>query len=67
MSSLIDALKQVPDFRKAHGRSDPLWVLLLLMVMGILTGYRGYRPLHTFTQEHQQANKPYVNYWDLRG
>ena len=55
MSNLINTLKQVPDFRKARGKSHPLWVLLLLMVMGILAGYRGYRPLHTFTQEHQQA------------
>ncbi|WP_255801661.1 hypothetical protein [Acaryochloris sp. 'Moss Beach'] len=33
MSHLIDTLKQVPDFRSAHGRIHPLWLLLLLMVM----------------------------------
>ncbi|WP_146242318.1 transposase family protein, partial [Acaryochloris thomasi] len=55
MSTLIEELKQVPDFRKSHGRSHPLWILLLLMVMGILAGYQGYRPLHTFAEEHQHA------------
>ncbi len=55
MSTLIEELKQVPDFRKAHGRSHPLWILLLLMIMGILAGYQGYRPLHTFAKEHQHA------------
>jgi hypothetical protein len=55
MSSLLETLQQVPDFRKAHGRTHPLWILLLLIVMGILAGYRGYRPLHTFAEEHQHA------------
>jgi hypothetical protein len=55
MSSLLNALQQVPDFRKAHGRSHPLWILLLLIVMGILAGYQGYRPLHTFAEEHHHA------------
>ena len=55
MSTLIDIFKQVPDFRNAHGRSHPLWLLLLLMVMGILAGYQGYRPLQSFVEEHRQA------------
>lgn len=55
MSNLIDTLKQVPDFRKAHGRSHPLWILLLLMIMGILAGYQGYRPLEAFAAEYQQS------------
>jgi len=52
MSSLIEELKQIPDFRKARGKSHHLWVLLLLIIMGILAGYNGYRPLQTFAQEH---------------
>ena len=54
MSSLIDELKQVPDFRKARGKTHPLWILLLLIVMGTLAGYHGYRPLQTFVEEHHQ-------------
>lgn len=33
MSNLIDTLKQVPDFLNAHGRSYPLWILLLLTTL----------------------------------
>ncbi|KAI9135304.1 ISAs1 family transposase [Acaryochloris sp. CCMEE 5410] len=54
MSHLIDTLKQVPDFRSAHGRIHPLWLLLLLMVMGMLAGYQGYRPLETFVSDYRQ-------------
>ncbi|BDM82156.1 hypothetical protein AM10699_50200 [Acaryochloris marina MBIC10699] len=54
MSHLIDTLKQVPDFRSARGRTHPLWLLLLLMVMGMLAGYQGYCPLETFTSDYQQ-------------
>ena len=50
--SLIDVFNQVPDFCNGHGRSHPLWLLLLLMVMSILAGYQGYRPLQTFVEEH---------------
>ncbi len=36
-SNLLDTWKQVPDFRNAHGRSHPLWILLLLMVYRVST------------------------------
>ncbi|PZD71973.1 hypothetical protein C1752_04335 [Acaryochloris thomasi RCC1774] len=55
MSSLIAELKQILDFRKARGKSYPLWVLLLLIIMGILAGYHGYRPLQTFVEEHHRS------------
>jgi hypothetical protein len=55
MGNLIDTLQQVSDFRKAHSRSHPLRILLLLMIMVILAGYQGYRPLETFAVEYQQS------------
>lgn len=55
MSSLVDELKQVSDLRQARGQSHPLWILLLLIIMGILAGYQGYRPLATFVEEHHEA------------
>lgn len=55
MSSLLEELKQIPDFRKARGKSHPLWILLLLIIMGMLAGYHGYRPLHTFVNEHHRS------------
>lgn len=55
MSNLIEELKQIPDFRKARGKCYPLWILLLLIIMGLLAGYRGYRPLQQFVQEHHES------------
>lgn len=55
MSNLIEELSQIPDFREARGKSHPLWVLLLLIIMGMLSGYHGYRPLQTFVEEHHRS------------
>lgn len=52
MSCLIEELKAIPDPRKARGKRHPLWVLLLLILMGMMAGYRGYRPLQTFVAEY---------------
>ena len=48
--SLLEALSQVPDYRGARGKRHPLWVLLVVMVMGNLAGYRGNRPLGEFAR-----------------
>lgn len=55
MSTLIDELKAIPDFRKARGQSHPLWVLLLLVLLGLLAGYQGYRPLQRFVEVHYSS------------
>ena len=49
--SLIDALKQVPDFRTQP--RYPLWVILLLVILGTMNGAIGYRALETFVIRHQ--------------
>lgn len=49
--SLIEHLKQVRDFR-TQPRYE-LWVVLLLVVMGVLSGCTGYRALADFSQRHQ--------------
>ena len=38
---LLDALKQVPDFREKRGQSYQLWSLLALVLVGFLCGRRG--------------------------
>lgn len=50
--NLIEVLKQVPDHRHARGKRHPLWVLLVMMVMGNLAGYHGNRPLERFAQRY---------------
>ncbi len=53
--SLIQALAQVRDFRTPDGLRHPLWFVLLLVILGTLSGYRGYRALGDFAQRHRQA------------
>lgn len=53
--TLIEALQTIPDHRSGSGRRYPLWVLLLLIILGTMSGYRGYRGLARFMQRHQEA------------
>jgi predicted transposase YbfD/YdcC len=50
--TLIEQLKQIPDHRHRRGLRHPLWMILLLSLLGYLCGYRGYRPLQDFCTEH---------------
>ena len=49
--SLIEHLQTVRDFRTQP--DYPLWVVLLLVVMGTMSGCTGYRPLADFVSRHQ--------------
>lgn len=53
--NLIEVVKQIPDHRDNRGKKHPLWMLLLLVLLGDLCGYRGYRPLAEFCQLHWQS------------
>ena len=55
MSQLIEFLKQVKDFRKPCGQRHPLWFILLIVILGFLTGHLGYRALGDFAKAHQEA------------
>lgn len=54
-NSLIEALQQVDDFRAKRGQRYPLWVILLLVVLGTLNGCTSYYALEEFAQRHYQA------------
>jgi hypothetical protein len=51
--SLIEHLKQVRDFR-TQPRYE-LWVILLLIIMGVLSGCTSYRALEEFVGRHQAS------------
>nr|WP_041391966.1 ISAs1 family transposase [Pleurocapsa sp. PCC 7327] len=53
--SLIDYLQQIPDPRHPNGRRHPLWLVLLLIIMGLMSGYYGYRGLGTFVERHRRV------------
>ena len=43
LMNLIHYLQQIPDFRTQP--RYPLWVVLLLVIMGVMSGCQGYRAL----------------------
>lgn len=51
--SLIEHLKQIPDFRTQP--RYPLWVILLLVIMGTMSNAHGYRALEDFVERHQSS------------
>ncbi|MER3494569.1 MAG: hypothetical protein C4323_21330 [Mastigocladus sp. ERB_26_2] len=53
--SLITQLKKVKDFRTKQGQRHPLWLVLVLIIMGTMSGCVGYRGLGDFVKRHQQS------------
>ena len=54
-ADLISFLKAIPDGRFRRGVRYPQWFLLLLAVLGILSGCRSSRDLEAFAKRHRKA------------
>lgn len=54
-ANLIQQLSLVKDFRTQDGQRHPLWLVLLLVIMGTMSGYTGYRALGDFVKRHRTA------------
>jgi hypothetical protein len=54
-SDLISFLKAIPDGRYRRGVRHPQWFLLLVAVLGILSGCRSSRDLERFARRHREA------------
>ena len=50
--NLIQSLQKIKDFRTARSRRYPLWLILLLVVMGTISGCRSYYALEDFGVRH---------------
>ena len=51
---LIESLRQVKDYRTADGRRHPLWLVLLFVIMGTMSGDVGYRAWGDFVKRHRR-------------
>lgn len=47
---LIELLETIPDPRAQRGKRHPLAIVLLVVIMGTMLGYWGYRPLSEFIE-----------------
>ena len=54
-ADLISFLKAIPDGRSRRGVRYPQWFLLLVAVLGILSGCRSSRDLEAFAKRHREA------------
>ena len=54
-SDLIAFLQPLPEGRKRRGVRYPQWLLLLMAILGILSGCRSARDLKRFAKRHHQA------------
>ncbi len=53
--NLIQSLQEIKDFRTSRGRRYPLWLILLLVIMGTISGCRSYYALEDFGARHYGA------------
>jgi hypothetical protein len=58
--SLLSYLQQVSDFRRKEGRRYPLAETLCMLVMGLMSGYQGYRQLGRFLRYNQSELVTYL-------
>ena len=54
-ANLIQSLQEIRDFRASQGRRYPLWLILLLVIMGTISGCRSYYALEDFGARHYEA------------
>ena len=57
-ADLIAFLQALPEGRKRRGVRYPQWLLLLMAILGILSGYRSARDLERFAKRHHQWSYP---------
>ena len=54
-ANLITSLQEIRDFRASQGRRYPLRLILLLVIMGTISGCRSYYALEDFGARHYRA------------
>ncbi|MBW4691363.1 MAG: transposase family protein [Lyngbya sp. HA4199-MV5] len=52
VEGLIEALKTIPAGRRGRKVPYPLWLMLLMRLLGMMSGYSSFRGLEDFMQRH---------------
>ncbi len=55
VEALIEPLKTIPDWRRGRTVQHPLWLMLLMSLLGVMSGYSSLRGLEDFMKRHQLA------------
>lgn len=53
-SRLVQRLQSIKDYRAEKGKRYPLWVMLLIAILGVMSGCQGYKALEEFGIRHYQ-------------
>lgn len=56
---LIAQLKTIPDWRRGRAVQYPLWLMVLMTLVGVMSGYSSLRGLADFMKRHQQEVADY--------
>jgi hypothetical protein len=59
INALVTQLKTIPDWRRGRAVQHPLWLLLLMTLLGVMSGYSSLRGLAEFMRRHQQEAADY--------
>jgi hypothetical protein len=59
IDTLVDQLKTIPDWRRGRAVQHPLWLMLLMTLLGVMSGYSSLRGLADFMERHQQEVAAY--------
>ncbi len=60
IDSLIILLKTIPDWRRGRAVQYPLWLMLLMTLLGVMSGYSSLRGLADFMERHEQEVADYL-------
>ena len=54
---LVEYFKQIPDFRRGQGQRYDLATVLIIITLGVMSGYYGYRELGAFMKANEAELK----------
>lgn len=59
LEALVGQLKTIPDWRRGSAVQHPLWLMLLMTLLGVMSGYSSLRGLADFMARHHQEVADY--------